>query len=66
MGNLPPLLFLKFAYALPWEWINHTCAKVLGTGFPQALAGRVIGKPAGGNDPKQLFSSCGGLQAFSN
>jgi hypothetical protein len=45
---------------------NHIYAKVLGTGFPQALAGRVIGKPAGGNDPKQLFLSCGGLQVFSN
>jgi len=52
--------------ALPWEWINNNCAKVLGTGFPQALAGRVIGKPAGGNDPKQLFSSCGALQVCSN
>ena len=66
MRNLPPLLFLKFAYALLSDLSNHIYAKVLGTGFPQALAGRVIGKPAGGNDPKQLFSSCGGLQAFSN
>ena len=31
----------------------------------QALAVRVIGKPASGDAPNQAFSSCGGLQAFS-
>ena len=66
MRNLLPAAFFKFAYALPWDLSNHIYAKVLGTGFPQALAGRVISKPAGGNDPKQSFSYCGGLQVFSN
>jgi hypothetical protein len=64
MRNLLPAAFFKLGYALPWERSNHIFAKVLGTGFPQALAGRVISKPAGGNDPKQSFSSCMGMEIY--
>jgi hypothetical protein len=31
----------------------------------RALAVRVVGKPAGGDNPNQAFSSCGELEAFS-
>ena len=31
-----------------------------------ALAVRVIGVPAGGDNPQQAFSSCARLQAFEN
>ena len=30
----------------------------------QVVGVRVIGKPACGDNPKQAFSSCGGLQAY--
>jgi hypothetical protein len=30
-----------------------------------ALAVRVVGVPAGGDNPRQAFSSCGELQAFA-
>jgi len=44
-----------------WNGARFTCTLIKPV---TALALRVIGKPASGNDPKQSFSSCAGLAVY--